>query len=69
MDQQNIETDKKDMLLEMCISQGYVPSGCKLVGFIVFALVNRGESPCHGCNIDRATCGSNVKRNEKVEEL
>jgi len=41
--------DSKDLLLEMCIKQGYVSKGCRLSGQMVFMLVNTGKNPCDGC--------------------
>jgi hypothetical protein len=42
---------------ELCIQQQYVPEKCQLIGMIVFALVQKGEDPCAGCNHDRKICG------------
>ena len=39
-------------LLKMCITQGYVPPGCKLDGTMVWLLVKDGKNPCIGCNAD-----------------
>lgn len=53
---------EKDGMREMCIQQGYVPVKCKLPGLLIFALINKGENPCHGCNIDREECESKVNK-------
>ena len=47
---------ESDFWLAMCIEQGYVPATCDLPGQIVFILVNKGEDPCAGCNVDRNQC-------------
>lgn len=39
-------------LLKMCITQGYVPPGCKLDGTMAWLLVKDGKNPCIGCNAD-----------------
>lgn len=39
-------------ILKMCITQGYVPPGCKLDGTMVWLLVKDGKNPCIGCNAD-----------------
>ena len=43
--------------LNACKSQGYVPNGCLLVGYLVWALVNEGKDACKGCAGDRTVCG------------
>ena len=53
---------KTDHLLEMAIMQGYVPKTCTLNGGLVMALMNSGEDPCSGCNMDRIKCGGRAKR-------
>ncbi len=55
-------TEQKDTMKELCIQQGYVPPTCQLPGMIVWHLIQAGESPCRGCNMDREKCG--VRRNE-----
>ena len=52
----------QDSLLQMAISQGYVPSGCNLAGGLVMALTNGGEDPCAECNADRDKCGGKPKK-------
>ena len=49
-------------LLQMAIRQGYVPSSCTLNGKLVMALINSGEDPYKGCNMDRTKCGGRPKR-------
>ena len=53
---------KKDVMLELCKQQGYVPAKCTLSGAIVFGLINKGENPCDGCNEDRNKCDGRVKK-------
>jgi len=60
-----IET-KKDTLLQMAISQGYVPPKCNLAGELVMALVNSGEDPCAECNADRNKCGGKPKGRKQL---
>ena len=45
-----------DIMLEIVIRQGYVPKDCYLHGNLVLALVNQGNDPCAGCNLDRNIC-------------
>jgi hypothetical protein len=47
---------EKDTMRDHCIEQGYVPKDCYLLGTIVFCLVQLGEDPCEGCNLDRMKC-------------
>ena len=51
------EEAKTDVWLEMAKGQGYVPPKCLLGGQIVMMLINKGDDPCSGCNIDRSACG------------
>ncbi len=53
---------ERDIMREMCIQQGYVPSTCQLPGVIIFGLINKGENPCDGCNVDRDECNGKVKK-------
>ena len=53
---------KKDSLLQMAISQGYVQKGCYLAGGLIMALVNSGQNPCDECNADRKKCGGSNKQ-------
>ena len=55
----------EDILLIMAKNQGYVPKECKLNGQIVMGLINQGQNPCKGCNID---CGKN-KNSELKDNL
>lgn len=61
----SLETDRiaadTDTMLKLCIQQGYVPPKCLLNGHLVFLLVNKGEDPCAGCNMDRKECGGRPK--------
>ena len=62
--EQKMETNagkQKDSLLQLCIAQGYVPKDCYLPGVIAFVLVNKGEDPCRGCNLERKVCGGRPK--------
>jgi len=51
-----------DDMLELCKEQGYVPANCYLNGMVVYALVNKGEDPCAGCNLNRNKCGGRPKK-------
>lgn len=50
-------------MLEICIGQGYVPSGCKMDEMLVWLLINEGRNPCNGCNADcvHRRCSESVK--------
>lgn len=50
------KADATDLLLQMCIGQGYVPNTCLLAGRVVIEEVNLGRDPCGGCNGPRAKC-------------
>lgn len=50
------EKAKDDMLLQMAISQAYVPKECLLVGQVVMGLMNKGIHPCSDCRGDRDVC-------------
>lgn len=61
-------------MLEICIGQGYVPSGCKMDGMLVWLLINEGRNPCDGCNADcvHRRCTESIKKeyvNISKEEL
>lgn len=51
-----------DIFKQMCIQQGYVPKDCTMDGQLAWLLVNKGESPCWGCNADRTACNGQSKR-------
>jgi hypothetical protein len=53
--------EKKDVMRELCIKQGYVPATCKMPGQMIFLLIKR-EDPCAGCNMDRAICKGRPKK-------
>lgn len=53
-DQDN--ADNSDILLQMAIGQGYVPSTCLLSGVVIMAEINGGKDPCAGCNGPREKC-------------
>lgn len=55
------KADPNDHVLNMAISQGYVPKQCLLVGIIVMALTNEGKDPCEGCACDRNKCNGRLK--------
>lgn len=57
-----IAEEKKDISREMCIKQGYVPPKCTLPGLLAMFLVQKGEDPCAGCNMDRGTCEGRPKK-------
>lgn len=50
---------------DMMIQQGYVPPACtldpKVAGPLIWSEINKGRSPCDGCNADRAVCGGKPK--------
>lgn len=53
-DQDNADTD--DILLNMCIGQGYVPDTCLLGGQTAWSEVQKDKDPCAGCRCDRLKC-------------
>lgn len=55
-DQELQEEAKKDRMLQIAKSQGYVPEGCYLRGQLVVGLTNSGKDPCEGCNNNRSVC-------------
>jgi hypothetical protein len=48
--------DKDGKMRELCIRQGYVPTGCTMDGFMIMAFVSGGDDPCKGCNESREKC-------------
>ena len=48
--------NNKDSMRGICIQQGYVPATCTLDGMSIISLVNKGECPCDGCNMNRIIC-------------
>ena len=58
--------DADDIMLMMAKGQGYVPQGCLLNGAVVLDEVNRGNSPCWGCNGPREKGGG--KPNNRAME-
>lgn len=58
-------------MLKTCIGQGYVPSGCKMDGMLVWLLINEGRNPCDGCNADcvHRRCSDCVEERYIKEEL
>lgn len=56
--------DADDFMLEMAKGQGYVPPGCLLGGMVAMSEVNKGRSPCWGCNGPREKCGGKPKRED-----
>ncbi len=48
------------------IKQGYVPATCTLpieiAGPLIWDYINKGESPCWGCNADRYFCKGKPKQ-------
>lgn len=57
-----IDTQKKDIMRELCIRQGYVPTTCKMPGQLIFLLVKEKGDPCAGCNFDRDVCKGRPKK-------
>jgi hypothetical protein len=58
----NSEVPIQDILRQMCIQQGYIPSTCTLSGQIVWLLINNGKDPCAECNMDRTVCKGRSKK-------
>ncbi len=52
---------RNDGLLRVAKIQGHVPEGCYLHGHLVMFLVQKGETPCAGCNNDRSVCKGKPK--------
>ena len=56
---------------EMMIKQGYVPPNCtldeKIAGPLIWSEINKGRSPCAGCNADRTVCGGQPKQVEDTK--
>ena len=50
---------------DMMIQQGYIPLTCtldpKIAGPLIYSEINKGKSPCDGCNSDRTICGGSQK--------
>ena len=50
----------------MMIKQGYVPGTCtldpKIAGPLIWSEINKGNSPCDGCNADRVVCRGSRKK-------
>lgn len=61
------EADADDILLQMCIRQGYVPKGCLLCGKLVWGLTSNGTDPCEGCEGPREECHGRPKERGKHE--
>ena len=54
-DQKLIEKPPKrfgDVMLQLCIKQGYVYPECQLDGQVVYLLIQEGKNPCEGCLAD-----------------
>lgn len=45
-----------DVMLQLCIQQGYVPKTCLLDGKLALLLTNSQGDACKGCNHDRNIC-------------
>ena len=56
------EADQDDMQLGMAKMQGYVPQTCLLGGMVVMDEVNKGNSPCCGCECPRDKCNGKPKQ-------
>lgn len=59
---------EKDTMRELCVQQGYVPATCILDGMIIIGLINKGKSPCDGCNANRDICKRKRKSYENYTE-
>lgn len=56
------QADADDFQLGMAKMQGYVPETCLLSGAVVMGEVNKGNSPCWGCEGPREKCHGKPKR-------
>lgn len=58
-------------MLNICIEQGYVPSGCKMDGMLVWLLIKDGKNPCDGChaNCVHRRCSDCVEEKYIRQEL
>ena len=56
------EIDTKDIMLGLCIRQGYVPPTCIIDGQLVLMLTQKDGDACAGCNADRSKCGGRPKK-------
>ena len=57
-------------MLNICIGQGYVPSGCKMDGMLVWLLIQDGKNPCDGCNANcvHRRCSSDCVKEKYIRE-
>ena len=53
--------EKEDIMLKLCVNQGYVPPTCLLSGQLVFHITGGSGDPCKGCNHDREICKGRPK--------
>lgn len=58
------EADENDMLLGMCIAQGYVPETCLLGGATVWHEVKAGRDPCAGCVGPKQKCKGRLEKRQ-----
>jgi len=56
---------EEDIMLKLCIEQGYVPAKCQLKGQIVYFLVQSEGDPCARCNMDRHVCGGRPRHSDR----
>ena len=56
MTSKEIDFDKKDIMKDMCVNQGYVPKTCLLPGPMIFALTTDNGDSCKGCCANRLIC-------------
>lgn len=58
---------------QMMIEQGYVPPTCtlddKMAGTLIWSEINKGRSPCWGCNGPRTECHGQPKQADATEVL
>jgi len=50
------KADEDDLMLQMCITQGYVPPTCLLGGIVVLGATRENNDACIGCQGPRDKC-------------
>ena len=58
-----------DIMKDMCVRQGYVPSSCTMPGQMCWLLVQKNGDPCNGCNEDRKKCYGRTYNPEPITEV
>lgn len=57
------KADTDDGMLQLCITQGYVPGTCLLGGMVIMAEMNSSHDPCAGCAGPREKCHGRARVN------